>query len=110
MHKSDQWKQLPHSYTELHHDDFDAETASCGRRNSICLSPGGFLTSKIEKVETIFYLYFELANPTIIDREGVFYLSQVTSFFEYGLELDDFPVNVNYKTYYNSRHLEYKTG
>ena len=53
----------------------------------------------------------QLANETIIDREGVFYLEQVTVLVcndRHGLGLKDYPVNVTYKTFFNSRHPNYR--
>ena len=54
-----------------------------------------------------------MANETIIDREGVFYLEQVTRLVcdkKDGLGFKDFPVKVTYKTYYNSSHPDFPPG
>ena len=107
----------------INHDSFHVHT-----RNAILMilmprqlhvddeSQAAFLRAAVSRVRKLTlkinnYFYQKLANQTIIDREGVFYLEKVTDLIcdGEGLGLKDFLVNVTYKTYYNSRHLDYKT-
>ena len=79
-------------------------------------SQAAFLRAAVSRVRQLVLkkskTLFKLANKTIIDREGVFYLKKVMDLVCHehrGLGLEDIPVNVTYKTYYNSRYPDYQT-
>ena len=105
----------------INHDSFHVHT-----RNAILMilmprqlhvddeSQAAFLRAAVSRVRKLTlkinnYFYQKLANQTIIDREGVFYLERVWYLFHIGLHLKGFPISVTYKTYYNNHHPDYKT-